>query len=475
MFCSWKKSFMLPALALALLTAVAGLAGAQEMPKYELGLQLGAGLLDRDLIGNPETAKEIRPLLGLRAAKLGEHFNLFADVTYGGFDTKNPSIDVTDLSVRLGTELMLPKLKNHSRFFLSAALGWSDFNYMFHAGAPDPAVQPRGFDRSFAALGFGQRFCVGDGDFFRWEVIGENSISDDGIGGKDMTNYKGLLGYSWGLGGPPPDADGDGVKNCYDECPNTPKGCKVNEKGCPSDSDGDGVCDGLDMCPDTPQGCPVDAKGCPLDTDGDGVMDCQDTCPGTIKGCTVDAKGCPADSDGDGVCDGIDRCPNTPKGCIVDMSGCPMDADRDGVCDGIDQCPNTPPGVKVDAKGCPPPPPPVFMPAKTLVLKGVNFDSDKAHLTPDSLAILDAVVVGLRNWPEIRVEIGGHCDSTNTDAHNQKLSEARARAVYDYLVAKGIAADRMTAKGYGESKPIADNKTKEGRAENRRVELVKID
>jgi outer membrane protein OmpA-like peptidoglycan-associated protein len=474
MFCSWNKRYLLPVVGLALLVALASPAATQEMPKFELGLQAGAGIVDRDLMGNAEKVKEARPLFGLRAATLGEHFNLFTDVLYGGYDTIDPTIDVTELHVRLGTELLLPKLKNHSRFFLSAALGWADYNYMFHAGAPPVDQQPRGFDRSFAAIGIGQRFCVGNGNFVRWEVLGENSISDDGIEGKDMTNYKGLLGYTWGLGGQPPDADGDGVKNCYDECPNTPKGCKVNEQGCPTDSDGDGVCDGIDQCPNTPQGWPVDAVGCPIDTDGDGVPDGGDACPGTPKGATVDAKGCPADGDGDGVLNGLDRCPDTPKGCLVDTYGCSLDEDKDGVCDGIDQCPRTPPGVKVDAKGCPPPPPP-FMPAKTLVLKGVNFHSDKATLTAESLAILDGVVTGMKDWPAIRVEVGGHCDSTNTDAHNQKLSEARAKAVFDYLVAKGIAANRLTVKGYGESKPIADNKTKEGRAENRRVELTKLD
>ncbi len=477
MFCSWNKRFVLPVLGLALLLAVASPSVAQQKPKFELGLQFGGALVDKNLMGNAEKIKEVRPLIGVRAAKLGQHFNLFADVTYGGYDTIAAPIDVTELHVRLGAELLLPELKNHSQFFLSAALGWADFNYRFHEGAPPVPLQPTGFDRSFGVLGFGQRFCVGDNNYFRWELLGENSISDDGIGGKDMTNFKGLLGYTWGLGGPPPDQDGDGVKNCYDECPNTPKGCKVNGKGCPTDSDGDGVCDGLDQCPDTPQGWPVDAKGCPIDTDGDGVPDGGDACPGTIKGCTVDAKGCPSDSDGDGVCDGLDRCPNTPKGCKVDANGCPIDSDGDGVCDGLDQCPGTPAGKKVDANGCPLPEPkaPLFEPGKTvLVLKGVHFESDKAILTPDSLAVLDGVAAGLKDWSEVRVEIDGHCDSTNTDAHNQKLSERRADAVFQYLVARGVAADRMTTKGYGESRPIADNKTKEGRALNRRVELIKL-
>jgi outer membrane protein OmpA-like peptidoglycan-associated protein len=470
MFCSSTKRLVLPVLGLVLLLAVAGQAFAQQQPKFEFGLNLGAGLIDKSLMGNDEKLRELRPLIGVRAATLGQHFNLFADVTYGGYDTIDPSIDVTETHLRVGSELLLPELKNHSRFFLSVGLGWADYVYHFHAGAP--AERPGNFDRWLGVVGLGQRFCVGNFNYVRWELLAENTISDSSSGPKDMTNFKGLIGYTWGLGGPPPDEDGDGVKNCYDECPNTPKGCTVNDKGCPTDSDGDGVCDGLDQCPNTPQGCAVDAKGCPLDTDGDGVIDCQDACPGTQKGCTVDAKGCPTDSDGDGVCDGIDRCPNTPKGCVVDAYGCPIDSDGDGVCDGIDKCPGTPAGTKVDATGCPLPPP--FMPTATLVLKGVNFDSDKAHLTPESLTILDGVATGLKDWPDIRVEIGGHCDSSGGHAHNMKLSDERANAVYQYLLSKGIAANRMTTKGYGETKPIADNKTAEGRALNRRVELTKL-
>ena len=473
---AFHKRLVQSALAILAVTALASPAVAQEQPKYELGLQLGAGLIDRDLMGNPEKVKELRPLLGLRAAKLGEHFNLFSDVTWGGYDTIVPAVDVKELTFRVGGELLLPRLSNHSRFFLSAALGWMDVNYAISRGGPNLANEPRGFDRSFASLGVGQRFCVGDNNSWRWEARADNTLSDDGVGGKDLTNYKALIGYSWGIGGPPPDEDGDGVKNCYDECPRTPTGCTVNDKGCPADSDGDGVCDGIDQCPDTPQGCAVDAKGCPTDTDADGVIDCQDACANTTKGCTVDAKGCPMDTDGDGVCDGLDRCPNTDRSCKVDAAGCPMDSDGDGVCDGIDQCPNTPAGKKVDAKGCPiPEAPQLFAPEqKVLVLKGVNFESDKAILTAESLTILDGVAASLREWPDVRVEIGGHCDSTNTEKHNQKLSEARANTVFQYLLAKGVAANRMTAVGYGELKPIADNKTKEGRAINRRVELTKL-
>jgi OOP family OmpA-OmpF porin len=107
----------------------------------------------------------------------------------------------------------------------------------------------------------------------------------------------------------------------------------------------------------------------------------------------------------------------------------------------------------------------------TVVLKGVNFDTAKATLTADSRATLDEVVASLTANPPVKVEIGGHTDSRSSDAYNQKLSEARATSVVGYLVAHGVAADRLTAAGYGESQPIADNATAEGRLQNRRVEL----
>ena len=185
----------------------------------------------------------------------------------------------------------------------------------------------------------------------------------------------------------------------------------------------------------------------------------------------------PRDSDGDGVPDKRDKCPNTPKGAIVDADGCPKDSDGDGVPDGIDRCPDTPRGAKVDAHGCPEAPKaaPLFEPGqKALVLEGVSFDSDKATLLPASQVVLDRVAASLAAWPDVRVEVAGFTDSTNTVKHNAKLSQRRAEAVRDYLTSKGVAPGRLVAKGYGESNPIADNKTKEGRAKNRRVELRRL-
>jgi|GEM_PF-6001406 len=117
-----------------------------------------------------------------------------------------------------------------------------------------------------------------------------------------------------------------------------------------------------------------------------------------------------------------------------------------------------------------------FIPApdKPLILRGVNFQSDKAILLEKSKDILDRVAASLIEHPDVRVEVAGHCDATNTDEHNLKLSDARAKAVRDYLIGKGVAADRLEAKGYGESQPIATNNTAAGRAENRRVELKRI-
>jgi outer membrane protein OmpA-like peptidoglycan-associated protein len=242
------------------------------------------------------------------------------------------------------------------------------------------------------------------------------------------------------------------------------------------DSDGDGVTDDRDRCPNTPAGAVVDAVGCPKDSDGDGVYDGLDVCPDTPRGARVDSRGCPDDSDHDGVLDGLDQCPDTPRGARVDPKGCPIDSDHDGVYDGLDDCPDTPRGRKVDDRGCPEQEKaaPLFENKKKLVLEGVNFETNSARLTSGSLAILDRVAASLVDSPEVKVEIGGHTDSSGSDSHNKALSSARAESVRDYLVSKGVAASRLVAKGYGESAPIADNSTAAGRAKNRRVELTRI-
>ncbi|MEO8138158.1 MAG: OmpA family protein [Gemmatimonadota bacterium] len=325
-----------------------------------------------------------------------------------------------------------------------------------------------------------------------------------GVAQKDHNfHYAGQAGLSLMFGGKRDgDRDKDGVKNSLDQCPDTPRGDAVDAKGCtlPTDSDGDGVTDNLDRCPNTPAGDRVDASGCSpaKDSDGDGVVDANDKCPDTPAGTAVDANGCPKDSDGDGVLDGNDKCPNTPIGTAVDASGCAADADHDGVVDGVDICPNTPAGTKVDqfgcaidsdgdgvtddkdacpgtvggvtvnAKGCTA----LFQAGQPLVLLGVNFETGKAILLASSQSVLDQVAQSLVDNPEVNVEVGGHTDNTGSKATNRRLSDARAKAVRDYLMSKGVDGGRITSQGYGPDKPMADNATVAGRAANRRVELT---
>lgn len=209
----------------------------------------------------------------------------------------------------------------------------------------------------------------------------------------------------------------------------------------------------------------VEAAPAPVvvDSDGDGVPDDSDACPGTRAGAAVDSRGCEPDADGDGVPDVDDRCPNTAAGARVDAFGCELDSDGDGVVDSIDRCPDTVSGVKVDVRGC--------EIKEVIELQGVNFEVSSARLLPESTEVLDETAATLLKHEDIRAEVGGHSDSTGPRAFNLQLSQQRAESVRDYLVSKGVAADRLTAVGYGPDRPIADNATRDGRTANRRVEL----
>ncbi len=229
------------------------------------------------------------------------------------------------------------------------------------------------------------------------------------------------------------------------------------------DSDGDGVADGIDRCPNTPAGTRVDAYGCEVDSDGDGVKDSMDKCPGTPSGVSVDSDGCPLDSDGDGVTDDKDKCPNTVSGAKVGPDGCELDSDNDGVVDRLDECPGTPAGVQVDIRGC--------EIKDEIRLQGVNFESNSDRLLPGATNVLDDVVATLQKNPSITFEVAGHTDSDGAAEYNEGLSTRRAITVRDYLASNGISENRMTVRGYGESQPIADNSTRAGKAQNRRVVL----
>ena len=271
---------------------------------------------------------------------------------------------------------------------------------------------------------------------------------------------KGYVGYVTG-------SDGKLARDNYGKCIKTGSWSKKHEipecGGKIPDADGDGVADDKDKCPGTPKGVKVDSKGCPMDADGDGVTDDKDKCPGTPAGVSVDGSGCPMDADGDGVADYMDKCPGTPPGAAVDANGCPKDSDGDSIPDYLDKCPGTAAGTRVDNKGC--------ELQVRIELQGVNFSTNSANLTADSSYVLDDMAITLKRYPDLKVEVAGHTDSRGSAAYNKGLSQRRAESVRQYLIGKGVKAGSLTSKGYGESSPVADNNTKAGRAANRRVEL----
>lgn len=343
-----------------------------------------------------------------------------------------------------------------------------------------------------------------------------NADNRDGVtaGNNDAYMFHGVgLTFNFGK---IKDADKDGVADRNDKCPETPAGVAVDKTGCPLDKDGDGVADYIDQCPDVAGvpalgGCPdmdkdgvadkddqcpdvagvISLKGCP-DTDGDGitdkddrcpnaagslalmgcpdrdkdgVADLDDKCPDTKPGYKVNSTGCSIDTDKDGIVDEEDKCPNLAG--VLALQGCP-DTDGDGVADDDDRCPNT--AGTIANKGCP------EMAAAdvkkiTLIASKIYFETNVSKLKKVSLAQLDALVVLLNKYEGANLAIEGHTDNVGADDFNMTLSQARTQSVKNYLMSKGILESRLLATGFGETMPIADNKTAAGRAKNRRVEL----
>lgn len=259
-----------------------------------------------------------------------------------------------------------------------------------------------------------------------------------------------------------PDSDGDGLSDKSDQCPNE-KGIFATG-GCP-DKDKDGIADAKDLCPEAYGTAKM--NGCP-DSDNDGVKDNEDQCPNEPG--LPENNGCPKnDRDNDGVKDAVDKCPDSAGSAA--MGGCP-DADGDSVADNVDKCPTV--AGTAATMGCPEM---AENDKKVLdaAIYGVQFEPAKSILKANSFAILDQVADVLQRNPAYSLTISGHTDSDGTMPANQLLSEDRAKVCFDYLVSKGISAKRITHEGFGESRPVADNKTKEGKSKNRRVEFkVKI-
>ncbi len=265
------------------------------------------------------------------------------------------------------------------------------------------------------------------------------------------------------------DSDMDGVSDKKDKCPNTPAGVAVDGNGCPIDTDGDGVADYIDDCP-TVAGL-ASLKGCP-DADGDGVADKDDKCPDTPKGVKVDAKGCPIDTDGDGVADYLDKCPDTPKEAKVDTKGCPIDTDGDGISDYLDKCP-TVTGPK-ENQGCPVVEKTAEeKEAESMKVDPVYFDTNKSTISKTEKVKIDKVVKLLKENSNYKVKVTtGYTDSKGSDAYNLNLSKQRVNAVVNAILKSNIKKNRIELqKGLGKANPAATNDTEEGRALNRRVEF----
>lgn len=303
---------------------------------------------------------------------------------------------------------------------------------------PDPA----------AHLGAGARFYVNDWFNLRLEWRGTFAPDrDPGTGSASVLHNELLLGVGFVFGPKraeaqtvryemPPDSDGDGYLDPIDRCPHE---VGVSPAGCPDpDRDRDGVLNEADACPDEPGEEP---DGCPLrDKDRDGFTDDRDACP-TEPG--LEPDGCPiTDRDKDQILDPDDKCPDEPE-------------TRNGYQD-TDGCPDEVPKEVEKFTG---------------VIRGIYFDLDKATIQRKSHRVLNQAVEVLKKFPQIRLEIVGHTDATGTEAHNRELSQKRAEAVRQYLIDKGIEADRLVARGAGEDEPIASNETPTGRAENRRTEF----
>ena len=174
------------------------------------------------------------------------------------------------------------------------------------------------------------------------------------------------------------------------------------------------------------------------------------------------------DSDGDGVPDDRDQCANTPAGAQVDATGCELDDDGDGVVNSADECPDTPAGALVDEKGCQ-----QYLEKDVKETLYVEFGLDKAEVRQTSYPELERLAEEMRKYPSANLVLEGHTDSTGAASYNKSLSKKRADAVKKVLVEEfNISTDRISTVGYGEEKPIADNGTSEGRAENRRVEAI---
>ncbi len=474
-------------LLLAVMTALPLLAAAQH--RWEGSLLAGGSVYQGDLaMATVGSLKETNPAFGL---SLRRHFSSrlslrahllqsrlsgndanFPERASRGFSFKT---DIREYALLAEWNLFPPEIASGfaTPYFYAGGglLSMDPVPDFFGEGRPNAGVKEDAqaiYKRSriVLPLGLGLRFGLNENWSLGLEIGGRATFTDylDGISKaanpakKDWYTTGGIqLNYRWSR----PDPDRDGIAGRQDQCPD--QAGKAVHKGCP-DSDEDGWADFEDHCPlvaGTLQGCP--------DSDGDGIADFADRCPG-LPG-PLSTGGCPAqDRDGDGIADEQDDCPD--KIGPASRRGCPIeDTDQDGIEDARDQCPDVP-GSRANF-GCPEtetgeaPSVPVSIPA----IQSLYFEPNDAALLAAHRLILNRAASYLLQHPDAFLLIKGHSDDRGSSRINQALSEERARLCYEYLLAKGTPASRLRYEGYGQSYPLADNASEQGRRQNNRVEL----
>lgn len=394
------------------------------------GDELESGIEDNfELLSTSQSPKSVIPT--------AMHFNTDWNLNSKFYLNLNTSLPLTS-KTRINTHRVLSQFSLTPRFETTLLSVYSPISLLEGAG-----VQ----------WGTGLRFgpiYLGSGSVLSSILLGNNTKSIDLYAGVKIPVYQGRLR----------DKDKDGLQDKDDACPDVVG--PIENNGCPwKDTDGDDILDKDDQCPN--EAGPQENEGCPWeDTDGDGILDKDDECPETPG--TSEHKGCP-DSDGDGLIDKEDRCPNNEGS--IENKGCP-DADNDTLVDIDDACPQI--AGPLSNNGCPE--------VTEEVQKQLNdyartilFDTGKATIKTESVSTMVDIIQILNEYPSANFTVEGHTDSVGSSATNQRLSESRANAVRDFLINEGIISSRLNAIGYGEEKPIASNATKNGRKQNRRVEI----
>ncbi len=456
--------------------------------KWNIGLLGGAIQYNGDLGKDFYKTKQVfYGFGGLTVSRyMGTHFDLNLILTKGEVGHTSPEgyffSGITTGTLNFRFNMTGPDAK--FRPYVFAGGGFMMFSV-------NPTDDKNKIDYAVPSAGVGLNFKVTESFMLQLQetfLVSSGDDKDGVVAGSNDAFLQHSLGATFNFGNKK-DADKDGVADRKDKCKDTPKGVKVDVNGCPIDKDGDGVADYIDDCPNDSGFASL--KGCP-DKDNDGVADKDDDCP-DVKG-LVSLKGC-ADTDLDGISDKVDKCPDTKPEYKVDIAGCPMDNDKDGVFNEDDGCPDS--AGTVILKGCPDtdgdgiadntdrcplvkgtlenggcaPMKVEDVKMITLIASKIFFETNSDKLKVASLAQLDELALILQRYPEANLIVEGHTDDVGKDDFNLTLSQKRTESVKNYLMGKGIFESRLTAIGYGESKPIDDNTKELGRAKNRRVEL----